>query len=520
MTEVDLGASGASPARARVRAIPALLIGVAPAPYRSGGRAFELMRLAVAAAIWLALAVALGPVGPSVNDDLAAAMRARTSYRYDRALAWYASAEAAAPDDPRPVCETGDVRSLQREWALAAAAYQRCLALHPDDVASAWLGLGDARSALGETQGAMAAWQRSADAGGSAAIERLGDAYESAGDVNAAVAAWKRLPADDAEARAHLGMLALWHGDVATARADFVMARDQTNAAAQALMDDGFAPLASGRSLDATAWGELGRAFLVANLPALALVPLRTATRLDPGGDSAHAYLGWTLWLLGQQGITPGGTPASFAAEGRSESQVALHLNADDSFAWFAAGTMAAASGDLGTAYTEMAKAVALDGRNPAIWSAAGQVALAQADYLAAELDFGNAAQFSTRPDETVTLLHFYADRGYGLDDGRAMAAAGAAVRRWPRSEPIRFLQAEIADEAGAPDAATYSALAALRLDPTDPGPYVLLGRYASKAGRYVAAAGYLRVAIALEPDGSWAALAAALVAPLHALDV
>ncbi len=520
MTEIDLGASGVPAGRARVRAVPASLIGVAPAPYRTGGRANRLMRLGVAAAIWLGLAVALAPVGPSANEDLAAAARARATYRYDRALAWYASAGVAAPNDPRPICATGDVRSLQHEWSLAEVAYERCLALQPADVAATWLALGDARAAAGDEAGALTAWQRSADAGGSAAIRRLGDAYETAGDVDAAVAVWKRLPSNDAEARAHLGMLALWRGDAATARADFVVVQNQLDAASQSLLSDGFASLATGGSLDAEAWGKLGYAFLVANRPALALVPLRTATHLDQDGESAHAYLGWTLWLLAQQGVTPSGTPTSFIAEAMSELQRTLKLSSSNSFAWFAAGTVSAASGDLRVAYADLAKAVALDGRNPAIWSAAGNLALAQADYVAAELDFGSAARFSTRPDETVTLLHFYAERGYGLGDGRAMTAAAAAARRWPQSEPIRFLQAEIADETGAQDTATYAARAAVLLDPTDPGPYTLLGRYAFQAGAYMAAAGYLRVAIALQPDGPWAAQATALAAPLHSLDV
>ncbi len=520
MTQVDLGAPRTRNAGSRTRAVPATLIAVGAAPYRRGSRAVRLTRLGVAAAMWVVVALALGPVGPSVNDYLAAATRARASYRYDRALTWYSRAEVAAPSDPRPYCLTGDVRSAQHEWSLAAAAYLRCLNVHPREPASAWLGLGDARSALGDVSGAVMAWGRSADAGGTDAIRRLGKFYESEGNLDAATAAWRRLPATDVEATAHLGMFALWHGDTAAAQAYFAVARAHSTASSLAQAEGNFLPLAALHSLDASAWGKLGYAFLVANLPALALRPLQTATLLDAGSDSAHAYLGWTYWLLGQGGLTPNGTVASYTADAQAEIKAALALNPDNGFAWFVAETLAAAGGNLVAGSNDIAKAEALDQRNPVIWTSAGELAVARSDYLGAEIDLGNAARLSSRPDETVVLLQFYHDLGYGLATGRAMAAAAAAVARWPSNEPIRFLQAEIADGAGSPDLAIAAAQEALLLDPTDPAPYVLLGRYALQAARYVAAAAYLRVALALEPHGPWASSAAALLAPLHSLDV
>jgi Flp pilus assembly protein TadD len=147
-------------------------------------------------------------------------------------------------------------------------------------------------------------------------------------------------------------------------------------------------------------------------------------------------------------------------------------------------------------------------------------LALARGDYLEAELDLESAARLATRPDETAALLHFYLDHGYGMTNGRALAAATTAERRWPGSEPVTALYAQIADVSGRSDLASYAAQAAISACPSDPAPYVLLGRYAEDEGQYVTAAGYLRVALALQPDGPWSSQATALLAPLHGLAV
>jgi Tfp pilus assembly protein PilF len=516
----ELGAESAHEEAPRVRLVPATLVAIMQPPGRQGGALQRVLRGVLAAAVWLGLTAALGPVAPSVNDDLAAAARARAVYRYDRALEWYRAAATASPGDARPLCRNGEVRALQHEWTLAVAAYGRCLELRPDDAADAWLGLGDARGALDETSEAQQAWQRAADAGNATAVRRLALAAEAAGRVDDAESAWGRLPSQDVQAREHLGILALWRGNTAAAQADFQAARAQPNPSGAPFLDTDFLALAALPALAGQAWGRLGYAFLTEGTPALALTPLETAVRLAPAGDAAHAYLGWTLWLLSQVHVALPAPLVATPAAAAHELQVALRLNPRSSFAWFASGSLAFAAGELAGAHADYARAVALDAHNPTIWSASGRLALARANYLEAELDLENAARLATRPDESVALLHFYLDHGYGMNTGRALAAATTAELRWPDSELVRALFAQIADGSGRSDLAYYAAQAALSADPSDPGPYVFLGRYAENEGQYVTAAGYLRVALALAPDGPWSSQATALLAPLHGLAV
>jgi tetratricopeptide (TPR) repeat protein len=492
---------------ASLRAVPAVLVAVTPPPrWRLPSRR-RLTRLGLAALLWLALAVAVSPVSPSDAQYLAGATRARASYRYDRALEDYALAASAAPTDPRPACLTGDVRMLQREWQAAAGAYRRCAAIAPSDAAG-WLGLGDALLAQGQTADAEAAWRAAADHGSDTALRRLGGQLERDGRPDDARAAWARLPRGDPQALAHLGLLALWRGDLATARGDFVAARTTDDASTALLQTGDFVDLAARTKLDADYWGRLGYGFLTIGLPALALAPLQTSVRLDPSGGGAHAYLGWTLWQLGRQ------------AEVRGEIAAGVRLDPSLSFAWFAAGQLAAADGKLSAAADAYQNALALDPKNAVVWSSVARLSLARRDYVQAEHALATASDLSTSPADAVALLSFYLDHGLGLQDGRALAAAAKALRRWPHNEPVAFLAARLQDVTGHADDAYYTAQDAVALDPTDPGPYVLLGSYALGEGNYVAAALDLRVALALQPHGPWARQATALAEQVASVQV
>jgi tetratricopeptide (TPR) repeat protein len=462
-------------------------------------------RVALGVCVGLALlvVVAAGAAAePGEQQYLTAAATARAAFRYDRALAWYSAASVSDPADPRPHCLAGEVLLLQGEPRASVAAYQACVARAPGD-GMAWLGLGRARSRAGDTQGAEAAWQRTASLGVDVGLRQLGALYESQGRFAEAEATWDRLPTDDGQTLAHRGFLALWRGDVGTASADFAAARQVGSADEQRLEQDGLVTLADAPPSGATGLGRLGYAFLAAGMPQFALKPLQQAVALAPRMGDAHAYLGWTLWLLGRQ------------AEARVEIALGTRLAPKLSFAWFAAAEVAAAGGDNTEGLADLRQALDLDNRNPVVWAEAGHLELAQHDYIAAELALGNAAQLSNDPSYSILLLHLYADYHFGLTTGRALRAATTAVGRFPESEPMQFLLAEVFDELGRSDEAYYAATTALALDPTDPGPYILLGRYAENQGNYVAAALDLRTALALQPEGPEAVQARDLLSPI-----
>ncbi len=468
------------------------------------------VRYVLAVLVVVAACVAcLGPVSPSAQDYLSAAAQARSVQRYDRALADYARAAAQLPTYARPWCLQGEVYGLQQEWPAAVAAYRRCASLGPDD-ATTWLRLGDALQQASDRAGARVAWGRSAALGGRSAIRRLALADEQDGNLPDAIAAWVRLPPQDPQALAHLGLLALTRGDVETARADFVAARATPNAFADDLVDQGFVALAARPFAGARDFAELGYDLLAAGMPGLAVAPLRTAVARDPSFGDAHSFLGWALW---QRGVPE-------QAEARQEIATGLRLAPGLSFAYFAAGEVAFADARPRDALALFRHGLSLDARNPVLWSEAARAALALADYTTAEIALGDAAALSTDPAFSSAYVQFYLDHDIGFSDSRALTAATTAAARFPEDEHIRFQLAQVYDLLISPSDAYYSTLQALALDPTDPGPYLLLGRFAEDRGDLVAAALYLRTALALRPNGPLAGQARELLAPIAAIPV
>ncbi len=445
---------------------------------------------------------AAGPVTPSGAQYLAAAAQARAGYRYDRALAFYAAAAVADPADSRPRCLAGQVYVLQQLLPQAVAAYRRCVTLAPGD-ASAWLALGDAYSAQSNEAGALDAWRHSTSLGGADGWRRIALSDEGRGNFAGAIADWTELPPSDPQALEHLGLIALERGDVQTARVDFQAARSQPSRYADEIVDGGFALAAVAPLTTSDQLGRLGYVFLAAGMPAFALSPLRRAVALDPTNGTAHAYLGWTLWVSGQR------------AEARSEVALAQNLPPVSSFALFAEGEIAAADGSVAQALACFKQGVALDARNPVLWSELGRADLMAADYISAELADGNAAQLSTDPAYTIAFLHLYVDHHFGLATGRARIAASSALARFPDNAAVHDLAGQIFDLLGQPTDAFYAWQQARALDPSDPAPYVYLGRYAENEGNLVTAALDLRTALALQPDGPLAARARALLAPI-----
>ena len=477
--------------------------GAGRAPARFGRR---ILRWVVGATVAIGLLATMATVQPAPAQLLAGAAQARASLRYDRALAWYAQAEAAAPNDPQPWCDAGDVLTLQREWAAAATSYRRCLQLDPGD-GTAWLRYGDALADGGDATAAQAAWARASTAGDSRGLEHSALSDEAAGMLVAAQATWARLPAGDAAAQLHLGLLALANGDYGDATQHLHNAMAVATYRRQ-LTDQGFTPFLQSPPRDGSDLALLGYTFLAAGMPWFALAPLRSAVAAAPTDGKAHAILGWALWLTGAR------------AEARQEIAAGLRLAPKYSFAQFAAAQVAAVDGDFPHALALCEKALRLDDSSAVAWLAASRIEVALHDYVAADLAATNAAKLSGDPSYSAALLQFYADLRFGLDDGRAQAAATLAIQRFPDNEPVRYLAGLIFGLVGRPTLSYYALQDALQLDPTDPRPYILLAHYADSEGSFVTAAMYLRIALALWPHGPNAADARALLASLNGFAV
>ena len=466
----------------------------------------RILRWVVGATVTIGLLATVATLQPSSAQLLAAAARAKVSLRYDRALAWYAQAEVVAPNDPRPLCGAAVVLALQREWMAASAIYRRCLDIDPGN-GDAWIRYGDVLASAGDAQAAQVAWASAVALDDPRGLERSALADESAGNLDEAQATWARLPASDAQAQLHLGLLALANGDYADATQRLDVAMHVETYRLQ-LSDQGFTPFVKAPPQDSHDLALLGYTFLGAGMPWLALAPLRAAVAATPADGRAHAVLGWALWLTGAY------------PEAREKIASGLRLAPKYSFAQFAAAQIAAADGDFTRALDLCEKALQLDDSSPAAWLAASQIEVALHDYVAADLAATNAAKLSSDPAYSIALLQFYTDHRFGLENGRAQTAATLAIQLFPQNEPIRYLAGLIFDFVGQPTLSYYALQAALLLDPTDPRPYILLAHYADTEGSFVTAAMDLRIALALWPHGPDAADARALLASLDGFAV
>ncbi len=452
----------------------------------------------------LGMVVVAAPVNPGESSYLADAAQLRGGLRYDLALDRYADASRVAPQDAKPHCLEGQILNLQHEWQEAVKAYARCAALDPAS-GVIWLALGNARNQVGDSADALKDWQKSFDLGDMSGGEQLALAAETRGDVAGAIEWWRRQPQSSPTALAHLGILSLWQGDWASAGQ--YMAKAERSHVLW-LVTDRFTAVATLQPNQFLRESQLGQAFLSANLPALALAPWQRAVKLAPSSGETRAYLGWTLLLLGQPRLAA------------PDISLGLERDSTNSFVWFAAGELAMSERQpsVGLQYFQMG--VRLDPNNPVLWAQAGQAALELRDYTAAEQMLQTASNLSSSPTSAIALLDLYVDYRLGLSDGSALHAATLALTRWKGNEPLEFRLAEIYAASNETTNAYYAAKAAEQLDPTDPGPYVLLGLQAENEGNYVTAAVLLRTALALRPDGPLAAEAETLLAPIADITV
>ncbi len=478
------------------RAAPLAALAALAAPQDGGQTRTERRRGALVALVLALATLFCAPQQPGVATYLSAATQARADYRYDLALADYAQASSASPSDPRPRCATGQVYSLQGLYLQAVAAYRACAALNPA-AGAAWLGLGDALARNGDTSGALDAWRRAGVDGDWDGYARLAQRAEGLGQLDEAARWWSQMPQDNEMAQGHLGLLALAQGNTAGARAHFSSLLTSRSAYAAQLRLASVFLYATQTPTSAPVEENIGYALLTLGEPGVALTPLRRAAQLAPQDGLAHAYYGWPLWLLGQR------------AAARSEVAAGLRYSPALPFVLYAAGEVALTDGKPAVALAEFQSALAVTPNNPALWSAAGDAALVEANYVTAELSYGNAAQESNDPEYAIALTRFYLDHGLGTGpNGQALQVAFSEARRFPTNEPLIFLEGQIYDSFGEQTNAFYLFEQATILAPADPGPWYYLGVYAAANGDVVPAVVDLRTALALQPDGPFAARA------------
>jgi adenylate cyclase len=192
---------------------------------------------------------------------------------------------------------------------------------------------------------------------------------------------------------------------------------------------------------------------------------LKRAIDLDPGYARANSLLAWTQAALVQHGWADATDTLPTA---REIAQRAIHSDADDPWAHFAAGYVHTVSRGHGLAVKELTEAIAL---NPSFAYAHTILGLAYGYggmpedglhecALAARLsprDFSQAGNFST-----AGLCHFIAGRF-----GEAMECERRAVELRPNFGPAWLTLAAAAGKAGSQDLAAEALSEAKRLHPS-----------------------------------------------------
>ena len=192
---------------------------------------------------------------------------------------------------------------------------------------------------------------------------------------------------------------------------------------------------------------------------------LNCAVDLDPGYARANSLLAWTHAARVQHGWADAGDTLSIA---RQVAQRAIHRDADDPWAHFAAGYVHSVSRDYDQAVKELTEAIAL---NPSFAYAHSILGMAHGYggmpddglhecALAARLsprDFSQAGNFSS-----TGLCHFMAGRF-----GDAMECERRAVELRPNFGPAWRTLAAAAGKAGNLDVARQALSEAKRLHPS-----------------------------------------------------
>lgn len=410
-------------------------------------------------------------------SHLARADEFRATYLYRQAADHVRVAATRQPWNATLQLRLAQLMRLQRDFDQAAAMLDQAQRLGADPIE-----LAAERARLAEAQGnyaaAAAQWQIAAEArpGDALAPRRLIDAQLRAGNLEAAQAAAQRHKDRLDQAQLMLGKLQAID-DPNAARAHFEQAIGDEAAGYLAVLDQ---PDAALRLL------MLGRLYLSSGDLALARRAFESAAEVNPAYAEAHAYAGFVIDELGD--------------DGAAELDRAVELAPELVIARYFRARHALQAGQIDQALNDLNIAAQLDAQNPLIAVEIGRAHLLRDDLAQAEAWLVRARDL--RPDEALgwkALAELYAGRGYGPRE-QAVSVAQAAVQRAPFDAEAHVWLAAAYLAAGERGAAEGELQRAQSLNPTLALTYLYLGRLYGR-NTEVGQLAYER-AIALDPDG------------------
>jgi len=423
----------------------------------------------------LALLVAL------VREDVESSLLIRQADRYralkeyGRAITIYQQLSVLRSQWGLPHLRLGEVYSLQGRWDEAEAEFSRARELDKRED-EALLGLGLVAYHEGDIEDAIDHWRQAAGLNprNVEAHHRLGQTYLQRSQFEQARQELERVVLHDKghqEANYYLGLLlAAEEAILASEHLSLVAGGEDAQLSERAqemvlLLEE----IATSED-QAYVAARLGHAYVKYEVPSLALVQLERVVALQPDNDAARAYLGYTLFALGEYD------------RAREVLREVTRLAPKSPLGYYFLAVVHRSEGYLPTALWEFRRSLRLDPSNAAVYADIGDTYGRMRQYLAAGEWYQTAVEVAPgEADFRLLLAQFYVDVLPRAEEG--LAAARGAVGLAPDDALAQDLLGWAHYLAGNSVEARVALERALRLDPDFARGYYHLGVVCAQLG-------------------------------------
>jgi tetratricopeptide (TPR) repeat protein len=357
-----------------------------------------------------------------------------------------------------------------------------------------WLAWGDAYQQSGDLASALSTWQTSL-LHSDPSVElytRLARAYRLQGNYLPAQDAWRAaldLDPGDAEAHYQLGLL------LAANAPDSALPELMQAAKLDASLDSPVQVLRT----------NLNSALLVENRAYQLLMSGRALAALGEWDLACEAFRGALLanHNYAEAWAWRGEARQHLGADGLSDLQMALRLDADSPAVHALFGLYWQRQGKADQALASFQKAIALEPANASWQTAAGSAFEQAGDLVAALAYYKQAAALDPQGVETLRALAAFCARYQveALDAG--LPAARRALELAPEDWHSQDVMGQVSQAVGDPSSAERYYLRAVELAPNEAAPYLHLALLYLQLGRAQSAYDNLLKAQKLDPQGS-----------------
>ena len=413
---------------------------------------------------------------------------------YSQAVGLYIDLTSLRPQWAEPHTGLGEIFVAQGRWDAAQSEFTLAKDLNAHS-GRPLHGLAQVAYHRGHPQTAIALWQRAValDHGDAEARYRLGQVYLEVSDL---VASRRELQGavmheeDHQGANYLLGLLvAAQDRDLAVQHFTRAAAgRDSTVASRAQDMLNTLAEISDPRD-DAYASARLAHAYMIHQMPSLALTQLNLVLDLKPDNHTARAYAGYALFALGDND------------RARQTLREVTQVDPKNPLAHFFLGLLHRSEGYLPTSLWDFKRSLRLDPANAAVYAEIASTYQRMGQYVTSEEWYLSAV--AVAPDEPgfrLLLAQFYVD--VIPRPQKAVTAAREAAALLPDDALSHELLGWALSLSGDPVAGRSALEKALRLDPDFARAYYHLGVVCTQLGDLETARWAYQRAIDLDSEG------------------